>query len=364
MSIIVAGDAKVNANPSNDTVDDAEFHDVSSLIQGWVDKGYYSGASIIVGTGDKVLFERMYGANQPDTVTFVASASKWLSAATIASVVDDGKLSWDDHVSKWIPELGPALGSATIRQLLSHTSGYPTGQPAGRRHDDYQTLSESVKNIGLLPLASAPGTHFRYGALPMQVAGRIAEIATGKDWEALFHERIAQPLGMTATRFTPVDPGRGNNPMLGGAARTTLQDYARFLQMIGADGVFHGKRILSGAAIREMQADQVRGAQVMPGTEYVEKAYGHTYNGIYGLGEWRDEVDANGDATLISSPSWAGALPWIDKTRHLYGFFLAHVDASPGSPMTRDNFSGFWASAVLPLMVRQAVDKLGTNRGD
>lgn len=335
---------------------DYDFSCVSSTIQSWVDKGYYPGASILIGRGDKVLFERTYGTYTPATVVYIASAGKWLAAATIASVVDEGKLSWDDPASKWIPELSPGMGKATLRQLLSHTSGYPDYQPDGRRRDDYQTLSESVANIVPLTIDDAPGTRFHYGGLAMQVAGRMAELATGKDWESLFQERIAHPLGMTATRFTPVDLGGGHSPMLGGGARATLRDYARFLEMIQGDGVYRGKRILSHASIAGMQADQVRGARVDPGGEYVERAYGQTYNGIYGLGEWRDEIDPQGNATLISSPSWAGALPWIDKTRGVYGIFLTHVDVSQNGPAARDKFSGFWASPALPIMVRHALD--------
>jgi CubicO group peptidase (beta-lactamase class C family) len=179
----------------------------------------------------------------------------------------------------------------------------------------------------------------------------MAEVAAGKDWETLFQERIAGPCGMTDTHFTPVDDGEGHSPMLGGGARSTLRDYANFLSMIFNDGVFAGKRVLSENAIREMQADQVRGARVKSG-EFVERVRGATHHGIYGLGEWREELDARGNATLISSPSWAGAYPWIDKTSGVYGFFIAHVDLAVAK---RENFSGFYSSPVLAPMVRAAL---------
>ncbi|MVM36742.1 hypothetical protein GO730_02115 [Spirosoma sp. HMF3257] len=62
---------------------------------------------------------------------------------------------------------------------------------------------------------------------------------------------------MTATHFTPVDSAGGHSPMLGGGARSTLHDYIHFLDMIYHGGLYHGKRILSTAALTEMQADQV-----------------------------------------------------------------------------------------------------------
>ncbi len=216
--------------------------------------------------------------------------------------------------SKWLPEFkDDPKGSATIRQMLSHTSGYRPYQPADKPVDKYQTLAESVEHILPLPPVYKPGERFDYGGLAMQVAGRMAEEATGKDWETLFQERIARPLKMKNTHFTPVDQGGGHSPMLGGGARSTMRDYANFLAMIAGNGVFMGKRVLSEKAVAEMQADQVRGAMVGRG-EFVERVRGSTHNGIYGLGEWREELDEHGKAVLLSSPSWAGAYPWIDKT--------------------------------------------------
>lgn len=77
-----------------------------------------------------------------------------------------------------------------------------------------------------------------------------------------------------------------------------------------------------------MQADQV-GASTFKKPEFIEIIRGNTHNGIYGLGQWREELNEQGDAVLISSPSWAGAAP--------------------------DRFSGFYSSPILAMMVRQAV---------
>jgi hypothetical protein len=118
----------------------------------------------------------------------------------------------------------------------------------------------------------------------------------------------------------------------------------------------------------------VRGAFVKR-PEFVERVRGATHNGIYGLGlalwsksggaarpratrptpqgEWREELDKRGRAVLISSPSWAGAYPWIDKTTGVYGVMLAHVE---GPAVGRDKFSGFYSSPesrkLSGLMVR------------
>lgn len=325
-----------------------DFSYLDRKINGWIDSGFYKGAAIIVARDRQVIHQQYYGNYGPATVAYVASAGKWLAAATIAAVVDEGKLSWDDPVKKWLPEFTGPKGEASLRQLLSHTAGYPDYQPAGQHPDNYQTLKESVQHISNLPADTLPGKRFKYGGLSMQVAGRIAEIATGKTWEVLFQEKIAGPLRMNQTHFTPVDSTSGHNPMLGGGARTSLQDYAAFLHMISHNGVFRGRRILSRSAIAEMQADQIGSASVPPG-EYVQHARGTDRKDIYGLGEWREETDRKGHAILVSSPGWAGAYPWIDKKNQVYGFFLARVVRA------NKGFSSFYASPVLPYLVRDVL---------
>lgn len=324
-----------------------DFSYLDRKIGGWVDSGYYRGASIIIVKDDKVIHQKYFGNYTPKTVAYIASAGKWLAAATIAAIVDEGKLSWDDQVKKWLPEFKDQKGEATLKQLFSHTAGYPDYQPESMHADNYQTLKESVAHIVDLPAATAPGTKFKYGGLAMQVAGRMAELATGKDWETIFQEKIAKPLGMQLTHFTPVSDVGGQSPMLGGGARAALVDYAHFLNMIIHNGVYKGKRILSVKAIQEMQADQVGNAKMTD--PYVENTRASERKDIYGLGEWREEIDAKGNATLISSPSWAGAYPWIDKKSHVYGFMLARVAEM------KNGFNSFLGSPVLPLLVRDVL---------
>jgi CubicO group peptidase (beta-lactamase class C family) len=328
------------------------FTTVSKCIQDWVDRGYYPGAAILVARDNQVIYEKYFGNYTPQTQVFIASAGKWLAAATIMTLVDKGELSLADHPSKWLREFkNDPKDKATLRQMLSHTSGYLAYQPNDRPVDNYQTLPESVKHIVPLPLDFKPGERFDYGGLAMQVAGRMAEVASDRDWETLFQERVAKPCGMTDTHFTPVDAGGGHSPMLGGAARSTLHDYVNFLSMIFNDGVFDGKKVLSKQAIREMQADQVRGAFVKA-DEFVEHVRGAKHNGVYGLGEWREELDWQGNAILISSPGWAGTYPWIDKTTGVYGVIIAHVNVEKAKA---EKFSSFYSSPELATMTRKIV---------
>jgi len=330
-----------------------DFSPIENKIKSWVDSGYYPGASVIIAKDNKIIYEKYFGNYKPETVAYIASAGKWLAAAAIAAVVDEGKLTWDDKVKKWLPEFTDVKGEATLRQLLSHTAGYPDYQPAGKHPDNYQTLKEAVANIVSLPADTLPGTKFKYGGMAMQVAGRMAELATGKDWETIFQSTIARPLHMRYTHFTPVDETPGHNPMIGGGARAALHDYANFLSMILNNGVFEGKRILSAKVIAAMQADHIGNATVNAG-EYVQNARASNRKDIYGLGEWREEVNAAGEPVLISSPSWAGAYPWIDKKNKVYGFFLTRVNVEKANA---NGFSSFYGSPVLPLLVRDVLQK-------
>jgi len=328
-----------------------DFFPVEKKIQSWVDQGYYPGASILIAQDGKIVYEDYFGDYSMDEVVYIASAGKWLATAAIAALVDQGKLSWNDKVNKWLPAINGEKGTATIRQLLSHTSGYPDYQPQGRPRDDYQTLPEAVKNIIDLPSDTPPGTEFHYGGLAMQVAGRIAEIASGKEFEEIFQENIAVPLGMTNTHFVPVDSAEGHNPMIGEGARSTLHDYAQFLEMFSNDGMYQEKQVLSRASVLEIQSNQIRGAKIKQ-DGYVERVRNLDHKGIYGLGMWREELNDEGDAVLISSPGWAGAYPWIDKRNNIYGFFLTHV-----IPQTarRKGFSSFYSSPELVEVVRDIV---------
>lgn len=331
-----------------------DFSGIVSQVQRWVEQGFYPGASLVIGARQQILFERHFGVHNAETEVFIASAGKWLASAVIAAVVDRGMLSWDDSVSKWLPEFVGVAGTATLRQLLSHTSGFAAQPPPGI-DDTHQTLEASVAQIVGWAQLEAPGERFRYGGLSMQVAGRMAELATGEGFEQIFERLLARPLGLKNTRFTPVDPGPGHSPMLAGGARSSARDYARFLAMLAEVGKFEGEQVLSRSAILEMQHDQVGGAAVGPG-EFVERARGAKHKGVYGMGQWRERVDHEGHALQVSSPSWAGTYPWIDIERGVYGVLLAHVDLS--GPCWDGGFNPYYSSAVIAELAGAAVDRV------
>jgi type 1 glutamine amidotransferase len=124
--------------------------------------------------------------------------------------------------------------------------------------------------------------------------------------------------------------------------------------MIAHDGRFEGRQVLSPAAIKEMEADQVRGASVKV-NEFPESIGCGRYNGVYGLGEWRLAFDAAGEVMVLSSPAYSGFFPWIDKRHGICGVFAAkagggaNIDAFHTAPKLFQLIDqGFPAAAPVP----------------
>jgi pimeloyl-ACP methyl ester carboxylesterase/CubicO group peptidase (beta-lactamase class C family) len=334
-----------------------DFRWLDARLQQCVDHGWFDGMGMVIGRGAQVLHSAHIGNARPRKVLHVASTGKWVAAAVIATLVDEGRLGWDDPVAKFLPQFIGVMGRARLRQLLSHTAGYPDYQPAGRRRDDYATLKESVSHILGLPSVAEPGANFQYGGLAMQVAGRMAELAGGADFNTLFRTRLAQPLGMELSGFAPVSNEPGFSPMLGGSFFTCTQDYARFLMMMAACGRFDERKVLSESAGHALLADQVRGAEVKPG-EYVELARQAQHKDVYGLGLWREELDSRGNATLFSSPGWAGSYSWLDKRADLWGVVIAKANVEKARA---DGYSTFLGSSVYAPMAREALAGAASN---
>jgi CubicO group peptidase (beta-lactamase class C family) len=283
------------------------------------------GVSVLVYREDDLLYRVDRGRIAPDAVLPIASASKWMAAALVMTVVDEGRLSLDEPIGRRLPEFQGPAGEITLRQLLSYTAG----QGGLRGLSDIVqptdlTLAESASRIAGRRQRDPPGEVFRYGGPSLQVAGALVEQATGRRWSDLFQERISRPLGMTATTWGhPLRPGlapdKVTNPNLQGGVYTTAADYGRFLGMIAAGGVHDGRRILSGASVAELERVQTAG---------VRMAYRPMgLNGVdaYALGHWCEAPSPAGDCLLASSPGAFGVYPWIDRQTGLYGlFFLQH----------------------------------------
>lgn len=294
-----------------------DFGPVTDFIQRNVEGIPLQGASLLIIKDGRVIYEQAFGSYTLDTRIPIASASKWPSASVIMSLVDEGILSLDDRVSTYIPSFTGEKADITVRQLFSHTSGLP-GDDVGCLSNQSIRLAECVEQIARVPLIAAPGTAFAYGGNSMQVGGRVAEIVSGKLWDDLFQERIAHPLGLQSSDYAlqSTAPGyvRVTNPRIAGGMRSTLGDYGRFVLMHVNNGTIDSNQILSSAIIAEGQRDQTFGAPIINSP--------HPTAVGYGLGQWRDVVDAEGTAAQLSSQGAFGFSPWIDKQRNLAAVFL------------------------------------------
>ncbi len=275
------------------------------------------GAGLRSVQGGRVVHEQYWGGYDAQTQVRIASATKWLSGVAIMSLVDEGLLDLDVPVSQYLPDefgAGDARGGMTVRQMFSHSAGAPGMSifTSAKRI----TLEQSV---GLIAEHTAwvaePGEEFRYGNVSMQVAGRVAEVVSGKDWEALFVERVAEPLGLTGTDYQGL--GATSNPRIAGSGQSSVSDYARVLEMLANEGDFRGTRVLSAQAVATMLADQTAGAAL----GYAPPAIG-TFKG-YGIGNWVELRDAEDDRPLeFSSPGLFGTTPWINPEAGVYGVFV------------------------------------------
>jgi CubicO group peptidase (beta-lactamase class C family) len=115
--------------------------------------------------------------------------------------------------------------------------------------------------------------------------------------------------------------GGGSNPSPAAGATTTLDDYARFLDLMLHDGVFQGRRLLSSASVAELERDQVVGYDTSH-----DYSVGITKIPTYGLGLWRDQVDASDAAFVLSGNGGKGFYPWIDYSRQVYGVVAVQDD--------------------------------------
>jgi len=286
-----------------------------------------SGITVLVFLRGQLLYRVDEGRIAPGAQLPVASASKWMAAALVMKVVEEGKLSLDEPIGRRLPEFTGAAAGITLRQILSFTSGQ--GGLAGLtdvRQDPRISLADSARQIAARPLQDAPGTVFKYGSPALQVAGALVEQATGESWAQAFDERIAQPLGMTHTVWSnPLWPNVPlfdvHNPNLQGGVSTTAEDYGKFLTMLAQGGIYRDRTILTSASVAAMETVQTRGlkmAFVPPGGERAGEHADLQYN----LGNWCETADAKDGCIVASSPGALGTYPWIDRKNGLYGIFF------------------------------------------
>ncbi|MES2108679.1 MAG: serine hydrolase domain-containing protein [Bacteroidota bacterium] len=238
----------------------------------------------------------------------IASCSKWLSAALVMTFVDEGKLKLTDTVGKYLPILSAnGKGKITISQCLSHITGIkaPELKENLKEIRNATSMDDAIAEIAKMPVEGQPGKVFHYSNTGLQIAGAVLEKISGKSFETLFAERIAQPISMKNTDF-----GKGKVALPAGGAYSTPEDYLNFLVMIMNKGVYNGKRILSESSIAQMQINRVTPDVKITYSPAEAKGLG------YGFGEWT--MGTNG----VSSPGLFGSFPWVNNEKKYCGFLM------------------------------------------
>ena len=248
------------------------------------------GMALAVVKDDSVVYMRGFGVRElgrPERVDehtsfAIASTTKAFTATAVAMLVDEGKVRWDDPVSRHIPGFSVAAdpglsGELTVRDLLSHRTGLPTSDvlwyAAGSTSEDVLRRMRFVR-----PFAP-PRSRYMYNNNAYMLAGMVVEHASGMPWAEFVRTRILQPLGMneTLTGFVGLD-ARGNvatphlevrdtvrpipyrdfdNIGAAGSMNSSVHDMTRWMRLQLAGGVRPGgERLVSEMQHREMWSPQ------------------------------------------------------------------------------------------------------------
>ena len=192
-----------------------ELPGVSAAMRKSVDNGDIAGAVTVVVTKDKVLHCDATAladiARQepmtPDSLFWIASMTKPVTAVAVLMLQDEGKLKVTDPVAEYIPEFAglktpsgqPA--NLTIVQLLTHTSGL--GEAPREAASKARTLADVIPLFLAAPMQYEPGAKWSYTQSGINVASRIVEIVSGLSFDVFLQKRIFDPLGMKNTTFYP-----------------------------------------------------------------------------------------------------------------------------------------------------------------
>ena len=167
---------------------------------------------VLIGRGAAIEVSRAYGLadrsrtlpNQPETRFNLGSINKTFTAIAIAQLIQQGRLTLDDPLAKYLPDYPNAAVAAkiTIRDLVTHRSGVATFMRADFGN---ATVAEMVKRVGAEPQAFAPGERQEYSNGGYVVLGRVVEVVSGEPYSTYVADHIYRPAGMTQSGFVDAD---------------------------------------------------------------------------------------------------------------------------------------------------------------
>jgi CubicO group peptidase (beta-lactamase class C family) len=296
LTIVVATELKTDARAQDsESTKPGTIPAVRERMRGFIDKGEIAGAVTLVADSAGIVHLDASGfadiADQkpmrPDTIFWIASMTKPVTATAVMMLADEGKLSADDLVEEFIPEFARIKTSKgepaklTIRHLLTHTSGMAEATTQEMRRS--KTLAEMIPIYASKTLRFDPGSKWEYCQSSINTAGRVVEVLSGMSFDQFLERRLFQPLSMKDTTFYVADDqlprlatsyqrtsegkldkatirflmgkpptSRDRFPAPNGGLFSTALDYARFCRMILNGGELDGKRYLKSESVAYM----------------------------------------------------------------------------------------------------------------
>lgn len=293
--------------------------------------GGVPGIAITIVRDGKLVAAKGYGVRRlgspervdENTMWDLASISKSFTAAAIATLVDEGKMSWDDPVRRYLPQAEFSdpnrTANVTIRDLLSHRVGVEPGNFMFR-FSNYST-DEVLRRIRFLKEREPFRGTMVYSNVGYTAAGEAAAVAAKMPFVDLVRTRIVEPLGMRDTTVgvehtlaanhvsphglvdgahVPIRNRKAMSILPANAVNATVKDLATWLLFSLGDGTWNGKRIVSAEAMAEMQSPQI----IIRTTPQMRADRGVHFFGGYGLG-WQ-VMDYHGHKMLWHSGSADG----------------------------------------------------------
>lgn len=295
-------------------------NELDSLIARRMKETGTPGMAVGVAVSGKIVHSKGYGSANielpspvsPSTVFNIASVTKTFTALAAMKLAEQGRLSLDDPISKYLEGLPVAWKPITIRQLLSNTSGIRSFTSLDRHEkpcnasQDVRTYKrgDAIKEVECFPLEFAPGEKWKYADTGFYLAGMIIEKVSGRDYETFLREEILSPLGMQSTAlvdYSIIVPNRAagysfRNGRIVNAARFDIDEFANgglsstLEDMLRLDQAFLTERVLKKGSVAALLANArlKSGESVNYGlgiglTSYNgQKRFGHTGGG--GLG--------------------------------------------------------------------------------
>ena len=310
------------ATPMEEKMPDA----IQTYLQPLVEDHTFAGAVTLVATNDHTVYLKAIGFRDyqtkspmpPNAMFWIASTSKPMTATALMMLVDEGKVSLDDPVEKYLtefkgqmvrqtpadpahdaqksavsatpPALVPANHPIRVREILSHTSGLPFRSAAQPGALDLLPLKDAVRSFAAEPLNFQPGTEYAYSNEGLNTAARIIEVVSGMPYEQFMQDRLFTPLRMNDTTFWPnaeqihrlaktykmdehskelvelpinqltypLDDRQHRYPMPAGGLFSTAEDVLKFCQMILNGGTLNGRQYISSKSLHEMTTRQDR----------------------------------------------------------------------------------------------------------